>query len=67
MVFVCTANGKTVPLDPIAPVYVRQGDGEGGAIWAQDTSKEILVSHFATCSKANDFSGSGRLKREPIT
>jgi hypothetical protein len=58
-------DGKrvTVPLDPVAPVYVRLQDGEGGSFWAQDTSRELLVSHFATCSQANRFSGSAR--KEP--
>lgn len=50
----------TVPLDPSAPVFYRESDGEGGGVWVQDRTREILVSHFATCSKANDFSGSGR-------
>lgn len=60
IVFVTNNEGKSVPLDPVAPVYVRMRDGDGGALWARDTSGEILVSHFATCSRANDFSGSSR-------
>lgn len=64
VVFVTARNAKgdqvTVPLDPSAPVYYRESDGEGGGIWVQDRSREVLVSHFATCSKANDFSGSSR-------
>lgn len=60
VIFVTTAEGKTCPLDPVAPVFVRQRDGEGGAVWAQDRSGEILVSHFSTCSRANDFSGRNR-------
>lgn len=56
VVFVTTAEGKTVPLDPVAPIFVREPDGEGGAVWAQDKSGDILVTHFATCSHANQFS-----------
>lgn len=66
VIFVTARNLKgewvKVPLDPSAPVYVREHDGEGGAVWAQDSSKELLVSHFSTCSRANDFSGSNRPK-----
>jgi hypothetical protein len=62
IVFVTTAGGKTVPLDPVAPVYVREADGEGGAVWAKDGGGDIMVSHFATCSRANDFSAG---KRKP--
>lgn len=52
-----TADGKRIPLDKTAPVYVQDhsfesADGEPvvrrpGTAW---------VSHFATCPKANDFS-----------
>jgi hypothetical protein len=51
-----------VPLDPIAPVYSQQPDGEGGFIWVLIDKKQtpMFVSHFATCSKANDFSGRGQ-------
>lgn len=59
VVFV-TAEGKKVPLDPSAPVFVREADGDGGGVWAQDRSGSVLVSHFATCSRANDFSGRNR-------
>lgn len=61
IVFVHAVNAKgemvKVPLDPSAPVYVRQPDGEGGAVWAQDTTKQLLVSHFATCSRASALRG----------
>lgn len=66
VVFVTTAEGKTVPLDPSAPVFVREADGDGGGVWAQDRSGSVLVSHFATCSRANDFSGRNR-GQEPRT
>ena len=48
----------TVPLDPSAPVYVEK-PMQG---WVRDTS--AMVSHFATCSHANDF-GSGK-RRDPL-
>jgi hypothetical protein len=42
-----------LPLDPSAPVYevdpVNPTTGE--------RTKTAMVSHFATCPKANDFSG----------
>lgn len=64
IIFVTAVNAAgqqmTIPLDPSEPIYVRQRNGDGGAVWAQDTSRELLVSHFATCSKANDFSGRHR-------
>lgn len=57
VVFVTATNARgeqvKVPLDPSAPVYVRQRDGDGGAVWGQDTSGELMVSHFATCSGRN--------------
>lgn len=53
VVFVHAIDAKghavKVPLDPSAPVYVRQPDGEGGAVWAQDTTRHLLVSHYAIC------------------
>ena len=52
----------TVPLDPSAPIYAREPDGEGGGVWSRVDPKTapIFVSHFATCSNANQFSGTGR-------
>lgn len=40
-----------IPLDPVPPTYTHDGDGG----WYRAT--EVWVSHFATCSKASDFSG----------
>jgi hypothetical protein len=54
VIIVTTAGGERVSLDKSVPVFVRQPDGEGGAIWAQDTSGEVLVRHRAVCK------GSGR-------
>ncbi len=55
------ANGIRVPLDPRPPVY-RTGTlrGDGTVNIARDT--EALVTHFATCSEANAFSGKRRNK-----
>lgn len=44
--------GKTVPIDMKAPVYLLNPDGTAERIKAGG------VSHFATCSEANRFSGS---------
>lgn len=64
------AQGKViegrVPLDPSPPVYriaTRGGRIVGyranGAEYAQ-AAEEHLVSHFATCPKASEFSGAGK-------
>jgi hypothetical protein len=45
-----TKNGKNIPLERLASYRV---DADGFAIPAGD----VLVSHFKTCPKANDFSG----------
>ncbi len=54
-----TPDGKRIPLDPRPPVY------QIGAV-AIDAGTPItrdygaMVSHFATCPKASQFSGRGR-------
>lgn len=55
--FVSIANergeNKPVAMDPAAPIYVRESDGEGGAVWARWTTQDAAVPHAATCrSKA---------------
>lgn len=54
--FVKTNEGKTIPIDPSPPIYCITGSGtavrESGS----------FVTHFATCSKANEFSGGRRKK-----
>lgn len=47
------SDGQTVkvPLDVAASVWVRQPDGEGGAVWAQDTTGHLMASHHALCGR----------------
>lgn len=47
-----TGEGKKIPLDASAPVY--EFNGKSNKITR--TSSMVFVSHFSTCSKANDFS-----------
>lgn len=44
--------GKSVPLDPKPPVYEINSDGTA------ERRRGAMVSHFATCTEANRFSGS---------
>ena len=64
ILFVTTCDGKTVPLDPTPPVYHRIYDPDSGVhFWirgSNDPEPTAMVSHFATCRAANDFSGSGQ-------
>lgn len=54
-----TPNGKKIPLDKKAPVYaVMAGQGEEPGLIQITRDDNSFVSHFATCSKANDFSNS---------
>lgn len=47
-------NNKKIPLDPRPSVYeYDQTSGE-----CMQSSPAFMVSHFATCPKANDFSAS---------
>ncbi len=54
-------NNKMVPLDAKAPVYVltiREDCSQVGEARCQRAEKgRAFVSHFSTCSKANEFSG----------
>ena len=50
-----TADGKRIPLDPRPPVYRIVNDAGGNEVVERD--KNAMVSHFATCPKANEFSG----------
>ena len=50
-----TAEGKSIPLDASAPVYLLN-HSSGVAERVHD----IFVSHFSTCPKAGDFSKGGK-------
>lgn len=68
-----TEDGKKIPLDPRAAVYVlgpkaigdsdRYGETRGDQIVKRTTL--AMVSHFVTCSAANKFSGSNKPKETP--
>lgn len=50
-----TSEGRQIPLDPAAPVYsLIESGGQTKVV----RTELAMVSHFATCSKANDFSAS---------
>jgi len=55
-----TWDGKSIPLDPRAPVYsaVKPWDASSCIV----RTELAMVSHFATCPNANDFSASNRVK-----
>ena len=55
LAFAVGPNGKTIPLDMVAPVYRLDGDV---AVRAEGH----YVTHFATCTKPNDFSRSKEAK-----
>lgn len=53
-----TMEGKKIPLDPTPPTYAA---AEGEEIHSDGQfigRSKAMVSHFATCPNANDFSGS---------
>lgn len=55
-------QGKAIPLDPSAPVYrVMRHDSGGRPLIERD--RGAMVSHFATCPKANEFSKSQKRER----
>ena len=49
-------DGKKIPLDPKPPIYIV--DEDRGT--CRRLSQDFMVSHFATCPNANDFSGKGK-------
>lgn len=57
IVFGLTEDGKRIPLDPRPPVYAVIGQNEAGVPLVR-RHVGAMVSHFATCPNANDFSGS---------
>jgi hypothetical protein len=56
IVWAILENGKKIPLDPTPPCYVLTACG--GPEPAAVRDRGVMVSHFATCPKANQFSGS---------
>jgi len=51
-----TMDGKKIPLDPKPPVYRLAGNNEDGTQYVS-RDKQAMVTHFATCSAASQFSG----------
>jgi hypothetical protein len=47
-----------VPLDPAPPIYHIAFNEDGTAEAVRGTRNRLMVSHFNTCPKANEFSGS---------
>jgi hypothetical protein len=50
-------NGKTIPLDAVAPTWRVYGEPENFTAVRTPTT---FVSHFATCGAANEFSAAKR-------
>ena len=59
-----TEDGKKIPLDPVPPVYrffvTMEEDLQDNAV--ERAGRNYMVSHFATCKNANDFSASRKPK-----
>ena len=49
-------EGKRIPLDPRPPVYMVEPSGKCRRV------SNAMVTHFATCPKAAEFSGKGKRK-----
>lgn len=62
IVFATTSTGRKVPLDPSAAVYQveERSDGNVSAHLWKRSEGAPMVSHFATCPKADQFSASKR-------
>ena len=63
--FVTSTEGKQIPLDVRAPVYHRRTSGAEEFFERDgfgDQERTAFVTHFATCSKASEFSNK---KAEP--
>jgi len=56
IIFAKNSDGKgIIPLDPRPAVYQVIEQPDGSAVAVRD--KNYMVTHFATCPKASDFSG----------
>lgn len=53
-----TQSGKPIPLDPRPPTYVVTKEQDGGVL--AHRAETVMVSHFATCPMASQFSGRNR-------
>ena len=68
VLWILTKEGKRVPLDPTPPTYglhvLNDAADPPTFEWrrtnGKDVQEPVFVSHFATCTKANDFSWGGR-------
>ena len=59
IVFGETSDGKNIPLDPRPPCYQITEIRDSLPIKvAARRNRMAMVSHFATCPKASEFSGS---------
>lgn len=55
---VVTPDGiKSVPLDPKAPVYEVDQEASTETKVVVTRNRNAMVSHFATCPNASEFSG----------
>lgn len=73
ILWITTATGARVPLDPVAPTYQLllrdslEPDQPLTGRWVRGNAEEdpepSFVSHFATCSAASNFSGRNKEKR----
>ena len=68
IVWATSSTGKSIPLDPRAKVYSVVPE-RGRLIAVEPLSAVIgerfMVSHFTTCPKANQFSGSKKQEQPP--
>jgi len=53
-------HGGAVPLDPRPPVYIVNVLSSGDVRCVRAARESFMVSHFATCPKANEFGGGKR-------
>ncbi len=59
IVFAMGPNGKLIPLDPKPHVYTVESESVDSSQLVARLVPGAMVTHFATCTAANQFSGSG--------
>lgn len=64
IIWAVNENGKRVPLDAKAPIYVLLATASLDEERCVRDRSPRYVSHFSTCPKANEFSGSKRKPKE---